>query len=283
MLRILLLVLLLCPGTLAAQTADGRPTLRSGTPVRVFLRDGPASGAPAVLVSGSAEGLDVISPALGLARLAGDDVQRLETVGSSGGRKWKYVAGVLAAGALAGAGGASGGEEFLPMFMNGVIFSGAVAGAMYVLGSGGQRAATVDLARGLPAVRRTDGDGVPVRISSVAVPGRVDHRLRGFTADSVYLVSSGTTAPLARAQITSLQVSMGRDRGRGARRGALIGGVAGGVLAGAALASLGDWGVLMSPFAVLGGGLLGAGLGVPVGSALAPRRWTDVPLQRLER
>jgi hypothetical protein len=85
--------------------------------------------------------------------------------------------------------------------------------------------------------------------------------------------------PVPRAEITSLQVSLGRDR----RRGALIGGVAGGVLAGGAPASLGDWGVLLSPFAVLGGGLLGAGLGVPIGSALAPPTWSDVPLPRQER
>lgn len=279
MLRILLAVLLLCPATLAAQTVDGRPTLRSGTPVRVFLREGTPGGAPGVLVSGGADTLRVVSPALGLARLAADDVQRLETVGSSGGRKWKYVAGVLVAGALAGAGGVSGGEEFFPMFMNGVIFSGAVAGAMYVLGSGGQRVGTVDLSRGLPVVPRTDGGGVPVRISSPGAPARMDYRLRDFTADSVYLVSSGALTPMPRAQITSLQVSMGRDRRRGARRGALIGGVAGGLLAGGALASLGDWGVLFSPFALVGGAALGAGLGVPVGSALAPRAWADVPLQ----
>ena len=280
MLRILLAVLLLCPAALAAQAADGLPTLRSGTPVRVFVRGGTPGGDPAVLVSGSADSLRVISPALGLARLAADDVQRLETAGSAGGRKWKYVAGVLAAGALAGAGGAGAGEEFFPMFMNGVIVSGAVAGAMYVLGSGGQRAVSIDPARGFPVVR--EDAGVPVRIATAGQP-LADHRLRGFTADSVYLVSAGTAAPLARAQITSLQVSLGRDRGRGARRGAVIGALAGGVLAGGALASLGDWGVLMSPFAVLGGGLLGAGLGVPVGSALAPHRWADVPVQRPER
>ena len=281
MLRLLLAVLLLCPAPLAAQAADGRPTLQSGTPVRVFVRGGTPGGDQAVLVSGSADSLRVISPALGLARLAADDIQRLETAGSSGGRKWKYVAGVLAVGALAGAGGAGAGEEFFPMFMNGVIFSGAVAGAMYVLGSGGERAVSIDPARGLPVVR--EDAGVSVRIATAGSPGRVDHRLRGFTADSVYLVADSGLAPMARARITSLQVSLGRDRGRGARRGAVIGALVGGVLAGGALASLGDAGVLMSPFAVLGGGLLGAGLGVPVGSALAPRRWTDVPVQRPER
>jgi hypothetical protein len=279
MLRLLLALLLVGPGTLSAQAAEKRPPLRSGTAVRVFVRDGPAGGARGVVVSGGADTLRVISPALGLAQLPADTFQRLETIGASGGRKWKYVAGVLAARALAGAGGGSGGEDFFPMFMNGLIVSSAVAGAVYVLGSSGQRASTIDLTQGLPPVPRTAGDGVPVRIAFAGTPARVDYRLRDFTADSVYLASEGALTSLPRAQVTSLQVSMGRDRRRGARRGALIGGVAGGLLAGGALASLGDSGVLFSPFAVVGGGVLGAGLGVPVGSALAPRAWSDVPVR----
>lgn len=278
--RLFLVMLLLCAGPLAAQPATSRATLPSGTAVRVFLPGGPAGGTRALLVSGTAESLRVISPALGLAQLPADSIQQLETFGASGSRKWKYAAGVLAVSLLAGAGGAGGGEDFFPMFMNGLIFSGAVAGVAYALGSSGERTVAIDPARGLPAVRQDAGTGVPVRISTIGAPLRVDYRLRDFTRDSLYLLSGDAFTPLPRAQIATLQVSMGRNRGVGARRGALIGALAGAVLAGVSTASLGDFGKVASPFAALGGAVLGAGIGLPVGSALAPRDWTNVPLPR---
>jgi hypothetical protein len=276
--RFFLVVLLLCAGPLAAQPANGPATIPSGTAVRVFLPGGPAAGTRGLVVSGTAESLRVVSPALGLAQLPADSIRRLETVGASGSRKWKFAAGVLVVGVLAGIGGASGGEDFFPMFMNGLIFSGAVAGAAYALGSPGQRAVAIDPARGLPAVRHDAGSGAPVRISTVGAPARVEYRLRDFTPDSLYLFSGDAFTPLPRAQIATLQVSMGRNRGVGARRGALIGALAGAVLAGGSTASLGDWGKLASPFAAVVGAALGGGIGLPVGSALAPRDWTDVPL-----
>lgn len=280
MLRLLLAILLLCPAALGSQTAEVRPSLRSGTPVRVFLRDGTPSGDRAVLVSASADTLGVISPTLGLVQLAADELQRLETVGS-GRNKWTYAAAVLGLSAAASA--TAPGEYAFPMFMNGLILFGLVGGALYVLDEPGQRFVSVDPARGLPVVREDAArPGVPVRIATAGQP-LADHRLRGFTADSVFLVSAGTTTPMARAHITSLQVSMGRDRGRGARTGAVVGAVAGGALAAGAMVRLGPWGRLAAPFAAVGGGLVGAGLGFPVGVALAPRAWTSVPVQRPDR
>jgi hypothetical protein len=278
--RFFVFFLLLFAGPLAAQAADGRTSLPSGTAVRVFLRDGAPGGARGVLVSGTADSLRVISPALGLAQLPADGILRLEAGSASSGRALKYAAVVLGLSALAGA---AGGEDAFPMFMNGVIGFGLAGGVLYVMNGPGERAVTIHPADGLPAVRQdADRPGVPVRIATRTLP-LADHRLRDFSADSVFLVADGSITPLPRVEITSLQVSLGRDRRRGARKGALMGGVAGAVLAGGALASQGDFGLLMSPFAALGGGLVGAGLGVPVGSALAPREWKDVPVRRPER
>lgn len=278
MLRLFLAgALLLASAPLTAQTADARASLPSGTAVRVFLRDGTVSGERGMLVSGTADTLRVISPALGLAQLPAGAIQRLEAGSTSSNLKWKYAAAVLGLSAIAGA---AGGEDAFPMFMNGLIFFSLAGGVLYAFEGPRERMITIHPAAGLPAVRHDAGrPGVPVRIATGALP-LMDRRLRDFSADSVYLVSEGTVTPLPRVEIRALQVSLGRDRRRGARRGALIGGVVGGVLAGGALASSGDFGLLMSPFAVVGGGLLGAGLGVPVGSALAPRTWTDVPVQR---
>lgn len=278
MLRLAAAVLLLGSTSLAAQEAEAPAPLRSGAAVRVFLHEAPGVGAAGVVVSGSADTLRVISPALGLAALAAEEVARLETLGRAPGRKWRYAGAVLGISALAAALAPSEDAGFT--LINSVVAFGSLAGGFYLLEGPGSRTIPITPASGLPEVRPPAGDaGIPVRIAT-REQRRTDHRLRDFTADSVYLAAGPA---IARAEITSLQVSVGRDRRRGALRGALIGGLAGGVLAGGALAAEGGYGVLFAPFGFIIGGALGAGAGVPIGSALAPRTWSEVPLPRPER
>ncbi len=276
MLRILLCSALLAASPLAAQSADDPRPLQSGSRVRVFLDSGPAAGSAAVLVSGDIDTLNVVSPALGLARLPLADVRRLESAAPSRSALWTYALGIAGISGLAGAGAEAGGEEFVPAFMNTAIILSLAAGVAYALQGPPQRAASVDVSRSVPGGRVGPGPGALVRISTPAREGAV-HRLQDFSADSLYLAADGGLTPLPRAQVTGLQVSLGRARRRGARAGLRIGAVAGGVLAGVGMASLGDFGLLMAPFGLVGGGLLGGGVGAAAGHIFAPPAWSEVP------
>lgn len=281
--HLLLACLLLCTAPLAAQTADGRASVPSGAGVRVFLPGGVPGGVAGMLVGATGDTLRVISPALGLARLPADSIQRLEVAGRRAGTAWKYPAMVLGLAAGAGAGAQAGGDDFFPMFMNGLVAFSIIGGIAYAIQGPERRPAAIDPRAGLVVVPGApEAARIPVRVSTASLP-LAEHRLHDFTADSLYLFANGTLTPLPRVEITSLQVSLGRDRRLGRRRGMLIGAVAGGALAGGAMASLGDWGLLMSPFGVVAGGAVGLGVGGPVGWALAPRAWSDVPVQRPER
>lgn len=274
--RHLLAALLFCAAPLAAQT-EAPATLRDGATVRVFLRDGAAEGVPGALVGGDADTLRVISPALGLARLPAVSIQRLETAGPRAGTEWKYAAMILGMSIGAGAGDEAGGGEFFPAFMNGLIAFTAGGAVLYAIQGPERRPVSVQPQAGL----RIDpaGPGVPVRVATGAL-ARAERRLHDFSADSLFLVEHGRITPLPRVELTSLQVSLGRDRHRGARRGARYGALGGAVLGGGSMALMGGWGLLMSPFAFVAGGALGGLVGYPVGWALAPRAWSDVPLQR---
>lgn len=277
--RLLTFALLLCAAPLAAQTADGPATVKAGAEVRIFLPSGNPQGTPAMLVGGTPDTLRVVSPALGLAMLPADGIQRLEVAGPRAGTEWKYAAMIVGSAAGAGAGAAAGGDEFFPMFMNGLIAFTIIGGIAYAIQGPDRRPVAVDPRAGLVIAADPGGPRIPVRIVTAGLP-RTERRLQDFTADSLFLVADGSLLRLARPEVTSLQVSLGRDRRRGRRRGMLIGGVAGGLLAAGGMASLGDWGLLMSPFGFVAGGAVGVGVGGPVGWALAPRGWSEVPLQQ---
>jgi hypothetical protein len=271
MLRLFVFALLAWP--LAAPAQDP-VTLRSGTPVRVILPGGPPDGAPGVLVDRRGDTLLVAAPALGLAHLSADEIQRLETIGPARGKVGTYAIRVLAlSGALAVL---AGGEPF-PMFMNGVVIFGAGGAIAYAL-QPPRRAVVIDPAHGLPAVVQDPAlPGVPVRISTESRT-LTAQRMHGFSADSVYLFAEGRSTPVARAKILSLQVSTGRDRRRGARLGGRIGAAAGAAAgAGWALQSDSEFRFAAAPAPAIVGAFIGLVVGAPAGWALAPRRWVDVP------
>lgn len=277
MLRLLVFVLLASPIAAAAQEPV---TLRSGTPVRVFLTVGPPDGALGVLVHRRGDTLLVASPVLGLAPLSAGEMQRLETIGAARGGVGTYAIRVLGLSGLLAV--LAGGEPF-PMFMNGVVIFGAGGAIAYAL-QPPRRAIVIDPARGLPHVVQDPArPGVPVRISTTSQT-RTAQRMHGFSADSVYLFAEGRSTPVARTKILSLQVSTGRDRRLGARLGGRMGAVAG-AAAGAtwALQEGGDFRFAVAPAPAIVGAFIGLVVGTPAGWALAPRRWVDVPVQPRER
>jgi hypothetical protein len=277
MLRLLVFALLAWPLTAPAQDPV---TLRSGTPVRVFLPGGPADGAPGLLVDRRGDTLLVAAPALGLAHLSADEIQRLETVGATGGKVGTYAIRVLA---LSGALAVLAGGEPVSMFMNGVVIFGAGGAIAYAL-EPPRRAIVIDPGHGLPdVVQDPAAPGVPVRISTTSQP-LTAQRMHGFSADSVYLFTEGRSTPVARAEILSLQVSTGRDRRRGMRLGGRLGAAAG-AAAGAtwALREGGDFRFAVAPAPAIVGAFIGLVVGAPAGWALAPRRWADVPVQPRDR
>lgn len=274
MLRILLSAALLAASPVLAQ--DGMaPPIASGSAVRLFLRAGPAQAVPAVVVSGSADTMRVVSPALGLAQVAVDELDRLETGRSSRHELGKYAVGIVGVSAVVGV--LAEDDFFVPAFMNTAITLTLLGGVMYALDGSPKTLVPVDVRNGLPGGGVQPGPGARVRISTPDGP-RVVRQLADFSPDSLYLAAEGGWPAIPRAEVTQLQVAMGRDRRRGARTGFLVGGIGGGVLAGLGSASLGDWGLLLSPFAALFGGVVGGGLGAGTGYILAPTAWSDVPL-----
>jgi hypothetical protein len=280
--RILLISLLVGAAPVAAQRpAADVPPLRSGTPVRVFLEPGSGDGAEGVALRGTRDTLVLVSPALGLVRLPAAAIQRLETTGGRG-PAWRYPAYVLLL--SAGVGLMSPPEDFFPMFMNGLIIFGVGGGVAYML-QPPRRALSIDPSRGLPEIHQDPArPGVPVRISTTTRWLTPD-LLHDFSADSVYLFSSGVSTPVARVEILRLQVSVRRDRGRGARIGGRVGALAG-ALVGTGWVVLGsdsEWRFAVAPAATLVGAGFGWAVGTPAGWALAPRRWQGVPLHAPER
>ena len=274
MLRILLGAMLLAASPALAQEGT-TPPIASGSAVRLFLRAEPARGVPAVVVSGSADTMRVVSPALGLAQVALDSLDRLEAGSSSRRELGKYALGIV--GVSTAVGVLAEDDFFVPAFMNTAIALTLLGGVMYALDGPPKSLVPVDVRNGLPGGGVQPGPGARIRISTPDGP-RVVRQLADFSPDSLYLAGEGGRATIPRAEVTQLQVAMGRDRRRGARTGFLVGGIGGGVLAGLGSASLGDWGLLLSPFAALFGVAVGGGLGAGTGYILAPTAWSDVPL-----
>lgn len=265
---------------LAAQAPaeEARP-VTSGARVTVTLRAGDGERIPGIVVSASGDTLRVVSPEIGLAELPFGEIGELQAPGSSRGEMLKYAAAIAGVSAGAGLGSVAGGDEFLPAFMNTAIVLAAMGGVLYAR-EGPPRAPTaVDLSNGLPGGGVQPGRGALVRITTPTLP-RTAHRLFDFTADTLYLAAPDGRAPLPRAELTGLQVSLGRDWDRGFRTGTRIGAIGGGLLLGGGMALQGGWGLLLSPFGFGMGMMFGGTVGGFAGHIFAPHAWSDVPLGR---
>lgn len=141
----------------------------------------------------------------------------------------------------------------------------------------------IDPRQGLPEVRQNpERPGVPVRILAGAQP-RTTQRMHGFTADSLHLFAGGRSTAVARADVRSLQVSVGQDRGRGAMWGGAIGALAGAVVMLNLAADDDEGSYLSAPSGAAFGGGLGLLVGAATGWVLAPRKWEHVPLHAPRR
>ncbi|HEY7769874.1 hypothetical protein [Longimicrobium sp.] len=267
MFRILSIFLLVASVPLAGQTPDSGPVLRSGSSMRLILRAGPDSGYIGSVLARSGDSLRVITPELGLAQVALEDVARFEVESSN---KTGLLVGLTAAGgAVAGiVQGASVAESLL---------LGTVFAAVAVLpGSASEprRWRRVD-----PAVSWRGGPGgARVRLSA---PGAgfstVELRLQDFQADTLFFMEGGIVPSLPLGEVTSLELSLGYNRRRGVAVGSVIGGIAGIVYGGSVYLRAGGDPVVLLP--IVGIGLaLGGGFGGVTGYLLAPRRWQRVPL-----
>ena len=83
MFRILSVFLLVVSVPLAAQSPESGPLLRNGSTVRIILRAGPATGHIGSALARSGDTLRVITPELGLAQVALEDVASLEIQSST--------------------------------------------------------------------------------------------------------------------------------------------------------------------------------------------------------
>jgi len=127
--------------------------------------------------------------------------------------------------------------------------------------------------------------GVKVRVTTPDLArdrtvGTVSH----VSADTLYLTRAGElSAALPLEQIRSVEVSRGIDRARGVLRGAVAGAVVGALSFGlyeAASPSKCDYcpQTLSGKVTLqaIGGGVLGAFVGAPIGAAVEKRRWSLV-------
>jgi|GEM_PF-3202442 len=255
--HILLSFLLLLAAPLGAQTGD--PALRSGSTVRLLLSSRPSVGA---LLGIGGDTLRVITPELGLARVPLAEVAGVEVPTT---RK----TGVLLGGTALG--GAAAGMIQGEGFIESVLLGTALAAVVVLPASASEAREWRRVA--LPPRWRDEPAGARVRVSA---PGftAAELRLRDFRGDSAYFVDAGAFRV---SEITSLELSVGRNRRRGVAWGSTLGAVAG-VLYGVAVYSReGGEPILLLPLLAIGSGV-GGGIGGLGGYLLAPRRWDVVPL-----
>ncbi|HZG41917.1 MAG TPA: hypothetical protein VEY93_03065 [Longimicrobium sp.] len=266
MFRILWVLLLAASAPLAAQSPGSGPLLRGGSTVRLILRAGPDSGYIGSVLARSGDSVRVITPGLGLAQVALEDVARFEVESST--KTGVLVGATAAGGAIAGIVQGTGVAESLLL--------GTVFAAVAVLpGSASEprRWRRVDPA----ASWRAEPVGARVRLSAPA-PGfsDVELRLLDFRADTLFFKEGGIVPRLALGEVTSLELSLGHNRKRGVAVGSTIGGIAGVLYGGALYLREGDSNLLLPSLVV--GTAVGGGLGGLTGYLLAPRRWQRVPL-----
>lgn len=268
MFRVSLIFFVVSAAPLAAQSADSATVLRSGSTVRLHLRDGPSSGSVGAVLARSGDTLRVITPELGLAEVPLDDVVRLEVPASDARNTAILLAGSAAGGAVAGL---LQGESVATSLAVGAALAvviGIPAGA-----SERRRWRPVD-----PAVAWRDGAvGVRVRVSAPALGfDRSKLLLQDFRAGTLHLDDRGVMKPSPVAQLSSLELSLGRDRRRGVRIGTAVGAIAA-ITYGIFRAVDEGAGVAVIPVALVGF-TVGGTLGGFAGFLLAPREWRRIPL-----
>lgn len=281
MLRILLSLLLASTVSLRAQDREPAPPLRSGSTVRLVLRAGPSTESMGAVLGMSGDTVRVITPELGLARLPWAAVHRLEIPAPTGRRDLTTAGVVLASGAVAGIVSMLEGEGFIESFVIATI--GVTSIALPGYASEPQQWQPLpqnSSSDGMPSVNwRDEPVGARVRISA---PGyglsAATLRLQDFRADTVYLTQPGELMPLPVGEITSLELSLGRNTRRGVLLGRGIGAIGGGLYGGAIFALAGGYGIILAPVGVAVGLGIGGGIGAVAGYLLAPRQWTSVPV-----
>jgi hypothetical protein len=267
MFRVLTL-LLLSAAPLVAQSADSASMLRSGSTVRLLLRDGPSSGSVGAVLARSGDTLRVITPELGLAEVALDDLAGLEVPSSIANKTAIVVAGSAAAGMVVGL---VQGESVVRSLLLGT----ALAAVVVIPASASERRRwkPVDPAAGW----RDDPAGARVRVSAPELGfDRAELLLHDFRTGTLYLEDGGVMKPSPAAQVTSLELSVGRDRRRGVRIGTVVGAIAA-ITYGIAQTADEGGSIILIPVAIVGfavGGSVG-GFG---GFLLAPREWRRIPL-----
>jgi hypothetical protein len=123
------------------------------------------------------------------------------------------------------------------------------------------------------------GEGSRVRLTAPVIsPEPMVGRVAGLTRDSLLLSrGGGARLQIETRQLRSLSVSAGHNRWTwalaGAGVGLLVGGVAGGTAGGH-----GDTSGFGGLAGFIAGVLVGTPVGAGVGAAVAPERWTPVPL-----
>jgi hypothetical protein len=269
MIRVLSVFLLVVSVPLAAQSPGPAPSLRNGSTVRLILRAGPDTGHIGAVLARSGDTLRVITPELGLAQVALEDVARLDVESSAALRTGVLVGASAAAGAVSGVvQGLSVGES---------LFLGAVTASVFVLpgtASEPRRWRRVDPA----ASWRAEPVGARVRLSAPG-PGfsGVELRLQDFRADTLFFIEGGIVPRLALGEVTSLELSLGHHRRRGVAVGSAIGAIAGVLYGGSVYLRAGGEPIVLLPVLAIGMGV-GGGVGGLAGYLLAPRHWQTVPL-----
>ncbi|HEX8213825.1 MAG TPA: hypothetical protein VF584_26900 [Longimicrobium sp.] len=268
MFRVLLILLLVYATPLGAQSADSASMLRSGSTVRLLLRDAPSQESVGAVLGRSGDTLRVITPELGLAEVALDDLAGLEVPASTA-RQTAIIAGAsAAAGVVVGLVQGEG-------FVESVVLGSALAAVIVIPAGASERRRwrPVDPAAGW----RDEPVGARVRVSAPELGfDRAELLLHDFRAGTLHLDDRGVLKASPIVQVTSLELSIGRDRRRGVRIGTAVGalaaityGIARAVDEGAAVAIIP---VTFVAFTV------GGSIGGFTGFLLAPREWRRIPL-----
>lgn len=272
MFRVLLIFLLASAAPLAAplaaQSADSASMLRSGSTVRLLLRGGPTRESVGAVLGRSGDTLRVITPELGLAEVSLDDLAGLEVPASTA-RQTAIIAGAsAAAGVVAGLVQGEGVVES-------VVLGSALAAVIVIPAGASERRRwrPIDPAAGW----RAEPAGARVRVSAPELGlDRAELLLHDFLAGTLHLDDGGALKPSPIDQVTSLELSIGRDRRRGVRIGTAVGALAG-ITYGIARAVDEGAAVAIIPIAFVGF-TVGGGLGGFTGFLLAPREWRRIPL-----
>jgi hypothetical protein len=263
MFRVLLILLL----AYAAQSADSASMLRSGSTVRLLLRE-PSRESVGAVLGRSGDTLRVITPELGLAEVALDDLAGLEVPASTARETAIILAGTAAAGVVIGLVQGEGVVES-------VVLGSALAAVVVIPAGASERRRwrPVNPAAGW----RDEPAGARVRVSAPELGlDRAELLLHDFREGTLHLDDHGVLKPSPIAQVTSLELSLGRDRRRGVRLGTAVGALAA-ITYGIARAVDKGGAVAIIPVAFIGF-TVGGGLGGFTGFLLAPREWRRIPL-----